>query len=184
DAGGRGPVYVDRPYLKDLKYVRDVDRDIIWEDHRYVTSSRNVEGWSLKVNESVQRFVTDFGKPLYMGEYGIAPWSAYDNYNPVSVIGIQTQFLDSLPLYGRNFHSLGIFTGEQVDVMQGPYITPEQSSIIFNIIAGGAAPTPPPPVPPPPVPVPPPEIKVDLSSISKLFVAGGILYIVQKAAEE
>jgi len=129
--GNRRPIIVDRPFLLDTSHIQPIDRDIIWEEHAYVTPSRNVEQWKAQLNN-----VDTFGKPLFIGEYGIERIEDYHTCDFKTVIPEQVDFLDqTAKLLGRVYHQYGFTTYYNNNILSD-----EEVNFVLNSVLGTVSP--------------------------------------------
>lgn len=142
-AGAEQAIFIDRPYLKTyVSHVKPIDRpNMVWESHAYVSrSSVNLEGWKNIIDRFIQKFIYEFGKPYYQGEYGIDP-PTYKNQlvNWRATLAGEVSYLDSFPLCGRTWHSYGQLQGEYYDWYYETYegvdwYTEEESQFILDTV--------------------------------------------------
>ncbi|MGB9615023.1 MAG: glycoside hydrolase family 5 protein [Fervidobacterium sp.] len=135
-------IFINKPYLWDSRYrwtVQPVNREnIIWEDHIYVSDDFTIDQWKSTISKCVQKFVFEFGKPLFIGEYGFDPPNVIrTNYkdNWKDILNEQILYLDSLPIAGRQWHSYGHLDGEYYDFAMPEYtgdLTAEESIWILQ----------------------------------------------------
>ncbi len=125
--GATQQILIDIPYLWNHNNQFTVDpvnrNNITWEVHAYGSVwDPGLTSFKSYINKCIQKIVTDFGKPLFIGEYGINPISAIRINNRTDwklLIENEVSFLDSLSLAGRQFHcwdfmkgEYGVFNGE------------------------------------------------------------------------
>jgi len=141
NTGAQQVIFVDRPDVWYLSNIQPIYRDnMVWEDHRYVTvNTPTVDMWKDSIDKKVQRFVYDFGKSLFIGEYGIDPYSLIRD-EPLksiwkSVISEQVAHLDSKPLCGRQWHQWAALEGEYYDFTSN-YFTATDSDYIIQTVLG------------------------------------------------
>jgi len=145
--GAQQLIFINQPYLWDSQWrmaVQPVNRDnIVWEDHAYVDKySPTFDDWKKEINKAVQKFVNEFGKPLFIGEYGFDPMSLIrTNYTTTwkQILADQVAYLDSLQLAGRQWHSWGYIDGEYYDFADPSYtgdLTTEESLWIIQTVLG------------------------------------------------
>lgn len=139
--GAKQVVFINKPYLWDSQWrmaVQPVNRDnIVWEDHAYV-GNEDLVAWKNYVDQYVQRFVYDFGKPLFIGEYSIYPHGIFHTTyasNWRIVLADMVSYLDSGQLCGRLWHNYGALEGEYYDHVYD-YFTAEESEDIIQIVSG------------------------------------------------
>lgn len=105
-------IFVDRPYVWYYSDVQPVNRaGIVWEDHRYVDPPGGVAqiaSWKSGVDGMIARFMVDFGKPFYLGEYGPFPTNMT---GWLDVFTQQTNYLQG-KMAGRAWHQWGALNGE------------------------------------------------------------------------
>jgi len=136
--GAKQSIFVDRPYVWYVSNVQPVNRDnIVWEDHLYVGEGFDIASWKNAMDAKVQRFVYDFGKPLFIGEYGIDPYSLVKEEPLKStwkdILAEQTAFLDSKPVVGKQWHQWGALEGEYYDFVYD-WFTAEDSQYIVDTV--------------------------------------------------
>jgi hypothetical protein len=147
-AGATQKVHVDKPFLWDSSgrwVVRPVNRDnIVWESHQSLLPAfggTTLELFKAGVDGDVRRFVDEFQKPLFIGEYGIEPiLEIRKTFASIwkSVISGQVAYLDSLPLAGRQFHSVDNLYGEYSLFAGDSDLTAEESDwIVQTVLASG-----------------------------------------------
>ena len=130
DTGAEQIIFIDRPFIWYLYNVHPVDREnIVWEDHLYVTQNTDIEEWKDYMDGKVQRFVYDFGKPLFIGEYGtdnpIKPTNWQD------ALSAEVSYLKTKPLCGQQWHHWGALNGEYYDNFNA-----EESEWILQTVLG------------------------------------------------
>ena len=104
-------IFIDRPYVWYLSDVQPVNREgIVWEDHLYVNADTPTEiaNWKSGIDDRATRFIGDFGKPFYLGEYGPFPTNMAGWQN------IFAQLSAYLPgrVTGYAWHEWGALAGE------------------------------------------------------------------------
>lgn len=133
-------VFINKPYVWPMSNVKPVNRvNIVWEDHLYVTSSSNIDSWKSYLDTYVQRFVIDFGKPLFVGEHGFHPMSViriYYSANWQTILADQVAYLNSNPVVGRQWHNWGYIDGEVYDYSGDSDLSPEESNWIIQTVLG------------------------------------------------
>ena len=144
--GAQQIIFINKPYLWDSKWrmaVQPVNRDnIVWEDHLYVSGDFNIDQWKSTINMYFQKFVVEFKKPLFIGEYGFDPMSDIRTFYPTSwktILADQVAYLDSLPLAGRQWHQWGYIDGEYYDFANPSFsgdLTAEESLWIIQTVLG------------------------------------------------
>jgi hypothetical protein len=145
--GAQQLVFVNKPYLWDSQWrmtVQPVNRDnIVWEDHAYVGQSPwDFNVWKSDIGSYVQKFVGEFKKPLFIGEYGFDPMSVIRTHYPTTwrtILSDQVAYLDSLQLAGRQWHQWGYVDGEYYDFAApsySGYLTAEESMVIIQTVLG------------------------------------------------
>jgi hypothetical protein len=135
--GADNLVFIDRPYVWDWNRVQPVNRtNVVWEDHLYINPSFSLDQWkSMIQNQIVHRFMGDFQKPVYMGEYGFAPFSVYeDGYWPSDLAG-EVAFLKSSGIAGYSWHTWGLLEGECYDATYN-YLNQSESDYVIQTIFG------------------------------------------------
>lgn len=146
-------VWVDFPYSGQLDQVVDVNRqNIVWELHAYVnepsapSSGFQLSGWENYVNQGIQVFMNDFGKPLFMGEYGFIYYDTgmiddtFPNWQ--SVLTTQVNFMDSHNIAGRQWHELPMLYNEWYSYHYGGLFTQAESNTLLDIVSNGQSPNP------------------------------------------
>ena len=137
--GAKQLIFVDRPYVWYLSNVQPVKRsNIVWEDHLYVQTKyepKNVNSWKTAMDNKIQRFVRDFGKPLYMGEYGSYPFSAYDEglSDWRAILAQQVEYLNSSEIAGYSWHAWSFLEGEYYDHIYDCFNKEESDYILQTI---------------------------------------------------
>jgi hypothetical protein len=134
-------IFINKPYLWDSQWrmaVQPVNRDnIVWEDHLYVSDDFNIDKWKSTINEYVQKFVIEFGKPLFIGEYGFDPLSVirttYDS-NWKDTLSEQILYLDNSAVAGRQWHNWGYIYGEYYHFTGVSDLSLDESTWIIRII--------------------------------------------------
>jgi len=141
DTGAKQIIFIDKPFIWFLRNVHPVNREnIVWEGHMYVTQRRDMDRWKGNISSYVQRFVGDFNKPLFIGEYGIDPYDLvkpeqmYEN-NWKTIISDEVVYLDTKPIVGRQWHHWGALDGEFSD-NEYDYFTEEESEYILQTVLG------------------------------------------------
>lgn len=135
--GADNLVFIDRPYVWDWNRVQPVNRtNVVWEDHLYINPSFSLDQWkSMIQNQIIHRFMGDFQKPVYMGEYGFDPFSVYeDGYWPSDLAG-EVTFLKSNGIAGYSWHTWGLLEGEYYDTIYN-YLNQSESDYIIQTIFG------------------------------------------------
>lgn len=105
-------IFIDRPYCWYLSDIQPIFRDgIVWEDHAYVNvdTPADITRWKNEVNLRISRFMGNFAKPFYLGEYGPYPTNMTGWQN---VFSQQVAFLQNSPLSGYAWHSWGVLNSE------------------------------------------------------------------------
>lgn len=146
--GAKQLIFVDKPYCWfKTDHFEPVNRDnIVWEDHLYIGPHRDLDQWKATINEYVQRYVYEFKKPFYLGEYGFIDYSYQAHINNrfpnwKNVLAEQVAFLKSIPVCGYSWHEYPWLDGEWYDYCYSTYknfdsFTPEESEYILNTIFG------------------------------------------------
>jgi hypothetical protein len=145
--GAQQLVFINKPYLWDSQWrmtVKPVNRaNIVWEDHAYVsTPPYDFTNWKSYINQYVQKFVVEFNKPLFIGEYGFDLMSVIRTDYPTNwktILADLVAYLDSLPLAGRQWHQWGYIDGEYYDFAAPAFsgdLTPEESTWIIQTVLG------------------------------------------------
>jgi hypothetical protein len=96
-----------------------------------------LESFKANLNGLVQIFVNEFGKPLFIGEYGINPITSIrtnSGSNWKSIISDEVAYLDSLPLLGRQFVSWDNMNGEYATFSGESDLTAEESEWIMKTV--------------------------------------------------
>jgi Cellulase (glycosyl hydrolase family 5). len=140
--GAAQKVIIDLPFLWDHNWrftVKPVNRDnIVWEAHMYGNMwEPKLEPFKSNLNGLVQLFVHEFGKPLFIGEYGINPMTSIrtnNGSNWKSIISGEVAYLDSLPLLGRQFVSWDNMNGEYAAFSGESDLTAEESEWIMKTV--------------------------------------------------
>ncbi len=141
--GANQIILLDMPFLWDSYWqptVQPVNRDnIVWETHAYVApwGSPTLDEWKNKIDLDVQKIVVEFQKPLFVGEYGIAPVSEiHTTYASSwkSIIEEQIAYLDSLNLFGRQYHCWDDMNGEYANWEGSSDLTPDESEWIIQTV--------------------------------------------------
>jgi len=139
--GAKQLIFVDRPYIWGLSNVHPIDRpNIVWEDHLYVQTNyepKDINSWKTFMDNKIQRFVKDFGKSLYVGEYGAYPFSAYHDglRDWPNLLAEQVAYLKSSEIAGYSWHAWPFLEGEYYDHIYD-YLTKEKSDYILQTIYG------------------------------------------------
>ncbi len=142
-AGSKQTIIIDMPFLWDSYWQRTIQPvnrdDIVWESHAYVApwGSPTLESWKEKINQDIQKITLEFQKPLFIGEYGIAPISEIrttyaDSWQ--SILQGQVAYLDSLELFGRQYHCWDDMYGEYAVFGGGSDLTSEESEWIIETV--------------------------------------------------
>jgi hypothetical protein len=121
-------IVIDKPYLWYIADVQPVNRNnIIWEDHYYMNADTTTEynTWKGYVDEGRTKFMSSFGKPLYVGEYGP---------NPTNMVGWQSIFTQEISylkgkVCGSAWHTWGVLSGETYS-----QFTAQDSEILLTTI--------------------------------------------------
>lgn len=119
-AGANNLVFVDKPYCaSDWTDITDVDKtNVVWEDHVYIEDDHEYAWWTSFVDDMVARYVTTFGKPLFIGEYATIP---LNRTNWATDNAAMATYLDDVDVFcGRSFHSWGMLYGEYDSVNEDP----------------------------------------------------------------
>jgi hypothetical protein len=144
--GAQQIIIINKPYLWDSQWrmtVKPVIRDnIIWEDHAYVSEppTYDFNVWKSYIDSYVKKFVNEFGKPLFMGEYGFDPMSVIRTHYSTTwrqILAEQVAYLDNLPLAGWQWHQWGYLDGEYYDFAVPSYtgdLTAEESLWIIQTV--------------------------------------------------
>jgi hypothetical protein len=137
--GAKQLIFVDKPYCWFYtSHFEPVNRDgIVWEDHLYVSESFDVSQWKSMLNEYVQRYVYDFQKPFYAGEYGFINYTdsmiADSFLNWKQVLQEEVNFLKTLPVCGYSWHSYAFLYGEYYDYVYNTFSADESEYILRTI---------------------------------------------------
>jgi hypothetical protein len=127
-------VIVDRPFVFGADTLKPVDRDnIIWEVHIFWGGEDMLyENFISQADSAVQEFVSDFNKPLFIGEYSCIPpnFSGWQQ-----ALTNMTDYLNKVPLCGKQFLSWGDMEGEHYDFIHDFY-TREESDFILQTVLG------------------------------------------------
>jgi hypothetical protein len=143
--GAQQLVFINKPYLWDSQWrmtVQPVNRDnIVWEDHFYVSIlPYDLNHWKSEINKPLQKFIYEFNKPLFIGEYGFDPLKeTIRNAYPTtwrSILSDEVAYLDSLPLAGRQWHQWGYMDREYYDFTGISDLTVEESIWIIQTVLG------------------------------------------------
>jgi hypothetical protein len=135
-------IFIDRPYVCSVgnwyDNLRPVNRaNIVWEDHLYVSPKDDLDKWKWIIdNGMIKKFVTEFQKPLYIGEYGPYPPNMTDWRN---IILEQVAFLKnrcaSAEVSGYSWHTWGFLEGEYY-YRVCDYFNREESDYVLQTIFG------------------------------------------------
>jgi len=123
--------------------VRAVNRDIVWECHESLLPAfggTTLAQFKTAVDDDVRRFVDDFGKPLFMGEYGLEPVTEVRKTfasNWHSILSGQTAYLDAMPLAGRQYHCWDTMFGEYGPFAGDSNLTAEETNWILETTLAG-----------------------------------------------
>jgi hypothetical protein len=137
--GAEQIIFVDKPYLKNFDQIQPVNRNnIVWEAHKYhSTWTPTISGFESQIDNYVERFVEDFGKPLYIGEYGIDPIGFKETLSEdevkESILG-QVNYMDSQPIAGMSFFAWGELDGRGWADWKDGWYTEEETNYIFQTI--------------------------------------------------
>jgi len=159
--GAQNLIFVDKPYCWFYtNNYQPVNRDIVIEDHNYVTNSRSFDSWHTNyIDKWVQKYVNVFHKPFYIGEYGFIDNSGSykdKNGNPIyglifdkfpnwqQVLQNEVNYLKTLPLVGYTWHEYPWLDGEWYDWYYTKYngidcFTPAESNWILQTTLGGTS---------------------------------------------
>ena len=143
--GATQPVLIDLPFLWDNNWqftVQPVDRDnIIWEAHMYGSVwEPGLQTFRSNLFKITQLFVHDFERPLFIGEYGINPIISIHDNSAVdwkSVISAEINYLDSLPITGRQFTAWDQMNGEYALFSGESNLTAEETEWIMHATLSG-----------------------------------------------
>lgn len=142
--GGNQLIFINRPYVTGVpqyfQNIQPVNRDnIVWEDHLYVNPSTDLEKWKAYIDLYVKRYINDFGKPLFIGEFGLDPYDIVEEEpwksNWKSILTEQVAYLKGSPICGRQWHHWGALEGEYQDRVFD-WFTAEDSDYILETIFG------------------------------------------------
>lgn len=139
--GAKQLIFVDKPFCWfSTSHFEPVNRDgIVWEDHLYVAPGFDVPQWETAVSEYVQRYVQNFQKPFYVGEYGFINFTngiiSNDFPNWKQVLQEEVSFLKTLPVCGYSWHEYPWLYGEYYDYVYGTF-TADESEYILRTIYG------------------------------------------------
>jgi aryl-phospho-beta-D-glucosidase BglC (GH1 family) len=130
-------IFVDRPYVWYFDHINPVNRtNIVWEDHLYISPGCNYSQWESTIsNKMIKRYVTDFKKPLYMGEYGFDPFSFYETDSWQTDFAKEVGYLKSHETAGYSYHQWSYLEGEYEDHIYD-YLNQTESDYILSIIYG------------------------------------------------
>jgi hypothetical protein len=131
-------VFVDKPYLLSYSHIMPVDRpNVVWEAHVYHAPwNPTVADFRAVVDMNVEKFVVDFGKPLYVGEYGIGQISFKNQMTEEEwkdSLAQQIAYMKSKSIGGISFYSIGRLDGGWQD-LKDDWHTPEDTIYIFQTI--------------------------------------------------
>jgi len=132
--GAKQPIIIDRPYIWYLENIQPINRTgIIWEDHVYVTQNTDINDWKDYLGVKIQRFVYDFDKPLFIGEYGTSDPVKPSNWK--DALSEEVTYLKNKMLCGRQWHSWDHLEGEYMDMLYD-YFNSSESLWITRTIFG------------------------------------------------
>jgi len=135
NTGAQQVIFVDRPYVWGLSNVQPIDRpNIAWEDHLYVTQHTTIEEWKDIMDNKVQKFVYDFRKPLFIGEYGTdRPTKPTDIWQ--SALSEQVAYLKTKSICGQLWNHFGVLEGEYSDFVFDYYNAEESEWLLACILS-------------------------------------------------
>jgi hypothetical protein len=135
--GAEQLIFVDKPYVWfSSDYLEPVKRDdIVWEDHLYVAPDCDIATWKTLLNECIQRYVLNFEKPFYVGEYGVLPLEEYEGElsDWRTILKMQVTFLKENTISGYSWHEYPYLEGEYYDYVYN-WLTQEDSDYILQTI--------------------------------------------------
>jgi hypothetical protein len=148
--GAQQLVYVNHPWLHAQDWtwaVQPIYRDnIVWEVHRYVGSGSDLNSWKYDlvtgIDSYVDLFMNKFGKPLFVGEYGIDPMSDILSVYPTNwqwILSEQVAYLHSKQIAGIQWHQWGYLAGENYNYSDNYWsgsLTAAQSEWIVQTVLG------------------------------------------------
>ena len=132
--GAKQLIFVDEPYVWYLSDIQPVQRvNVVWEVHLYVSESYDMNRWKNVLDDKLQKFLYDFDKPVFIGEYGTD--------RPVVPVGWQQSlseevgYLETKDICGRQWHAWGYLEDEFMDYVYD-YFNAEESDWILNLVLG------------------------------------------------
>ena len=102
------------------------------EDHLYVTKNMDINGWKEDIDAKIQRFVYDFGKPLYIGEYGTDNPVKPTNWQ--SALSEEVTYLKNKTICGRQWHAWCYLEGEYMDFVYDYFDVEESEWILIAVL--------------------------------------------------
>ena len=137
-------------------YLNYASNPLIWSFHNYVTPSMSLTEWEEYINWAVYNYVTTFGKPLIIGEYGILDANgiaAPDFTDPATGASWKTDlssmvaYLNTLPIVGYSWFCHGFLYGEYANTYNAldgytVYSSTDSTFILATVFSGSPSPTP------------------------------------------
>jgi hypothetical protein len=141
--GSENIIFVDRPYVYDLvyydwiKFIQPINRtNIVWEYHVYVSNFHDLEEWKEDIEKFETLFKTKFGKPTYLGEWGMDPPGIIRKLDDwVNKTEQQVSFLDEKNLSWA-YTAWGRLFGQENWANKGTddYLTKNEIEILIEMI--------------------------------------------------
>ena len=117
--------------------IKPVNRpNVVWETHKYISQwCPTMAKFQAGVDEYVNKYVVGFGKPLFMGEFGIDPMEyRYQLPDWKLILEQQVSYLNSKNLCGRQWHSLDQLSGEYISFFSPNAYNYEDSVYILTTV--------------------------------------------------
>lgn len=135
-------IFVDRPYTWYYTDVQSVNRQgIVWEDHLYANAdtSGDIASWKSDMDAKIARFVTDFTKPFYLGEYGPYPtnMTGWQNVFTQQVAYLRGKMAEG-KIAGYAWHQWGVLYGEVYSGTASGF-SQADSETLLNIVYSASA---------------------------------------------
>lgn len=139
-------VIVDRPYLLSFDHIQPVNRaNIVWCAHAYYSYwTQNMDLWKARIKSYIDKFVIEFGRPLYIGEYGHDPSGYYQTLSENEIktsISEMINYMSSQPITGCSFFTWGRLNQKGWSSFNDTWYNPTESAHILKTVLQKEPPT-------------------------------------------
>ena len=130
--GANQIIIINKPYVG-LSAVRPVDREVVWDNHAYIEEESKVEWFDRYVRRSVDKFIEDFGKPLFWGGFGLFPQPLYNTLDYQTILSNNVDLFAEEGICGQVLLTWGYLYGEYYYKL-GRGLTAEQTQNLVSIM--------------------------------------------------